>query len=71
MKEVVEKGDGLDGLSKAHFVGENDRVVLGPGVHHPVEALQLVVPQPFRLVPNELWLTLLLVELGSILEHLA
>ena len=39
VEEVVEEGDGLDGLAEPHLVGQDHRVVLGPGVNQPVDTL--------------------------------
>ena len=41
----TNKGHALDGLAQAHLVGQHRVEVAGPGVHHPVDARQLVVPQ--------------------------
>ncbi len=32
MPEVLEEADGLDGLAEAHLVGQDEAVVLAPGV---------------------------------------
>ena len=62
VEEVVEEGDGLNGLAEAHLVCEDHAVPPTPGVGHPVEAGELVISQPLFRVTNKVRLGFLFVK---------
>jgi hypothetical protein len=39
--EVFEEADGLDGLAEAHLVGQDEAVVLAPGVQQEIYPVNL------------------------------
>jgi hypothetical protein len=39
--EVFEEADGLDGLAEAHLVGQDEAVVLAPGVQQEIYSINL------------------------------
>ncbi len=47
--EVFEEADGLDGLAEAHLVGQDEAVVLAPGVQQEIYPVNLKEKQLKKL----------------------
>ena len=62
-EEVVEEGDGLDGLSQAHLVSQDGVPLLVPGLDEPVEAVGLVGAEDLVVLVDERLVLLVLVGL--------
>ena len=43
VENVGKQGNGLNGFSETHLVGQNAGIAFTPRIVHPVDALQLVV----------------------------
>jgi hypothetical protein len=57
--EVFEEADGLDGLAEAHLVGQDEAVVLAPGVQQEVYPVNLHKKKPASKLDAEIQLAVM------------